>query len=344
MPAIVGSLGYNGHLVTPDNLLQWCAGDTASISGTDVLSVSDRSGNGRHMGLISGGIATAPQITYTAFGSTPVIRMTTSTRALSYVGSMTPKHIFILAAYSAATFSNTSSLMSGVGSGSLPILAGGDGTDKFLNLSYSGTGYTYRKFNVSLSESNQKMGMSYGYALIELQFPVGIGLDGIVVGQDRTTTSRRWSGDVGEWMLYSETLNEQQRMRMYEYFARKYQMWEEKTEGGLKYFPFRANWGGEIVDKKKVLMDYAEDNTPNYRTKQGLKKRLNLDFVSRQPDEKQSARAFFNQHHPGTSFVYRDRTKYPLEEIICRFPPDADITEVPGNPIGTSYKLSMDEV
>lgn len=337
---ILPPLGLSGHLVPKIGLLQWCSADSATVSGSNVTGMVDRSGHRRDVSAPD----SYPQIANGVLNSLPVVRFTATTKPLSYseTGTVNAQHFFIVVALRDATFANVSGILTPP-SGSTTILSGqGAGSALFYNLSFGGS-FEYRKRNRQFPESAMAAPVSGAFAVVEVKLPSAFSFNGFQVGQDRSDTTRRGNIDVAEWMVYADALGDLDREKIYRYFARKYLLWEEKSSG-LYYFPFTPNFGGKYKEKKEVMIDYAEDYTPNYRTKRPKKRFMDLTFQSRQPDEVNAASAFVDQHFPGGSFVFRDRTEYPAREVTCRFSPETEIERVPSNHISNSYELKLDEV
>jgi hypothetical protein len=331
------------YLVTRENLAQWCAADeSAVLSGSNVTSMTDLSGNGRTM------VASVTYPTYSSsvaeINNMPAVSFSGSSKPFVYSGPVSAKHFFILASHTGATFSASyEGLIGGLAASLDPAILLGNASDtKFFNATLTGTVFYNRGTSYALS--GQIAPMSGNWALIELHFSGNAAaLSGLQVGQDRDFTARLWNGKVAEWMVYQRYLSDSDRARIYKYFANKYQHWE-KTAGGLYYFPYTSDWGAQDPQRKVVLYDEAEDGSPVYRTKKTTKHYSELDFTSRIQDEMKAARAFYDAHHPGTQFMYRNKTVTPAEELTYRFAPDASLDAALIGPNRFNYKLKLNEV
>jgi hypothetical protein len=257
-------------------------------------------------------------------------------------GNHTAYHFFVVGSHHDAAFAAYQGLMSGRTTGDV-LISNNTGVNFF---DYTGTYGTigYRKANVSYANATQSAPMNDVNSVIEVIMPGGLLMDGLKIGQQRTLSGRLWEGKYLESIVYNRVLSDSERMRMYQYFAKMYHIWEKSTSAGPNIFPFTNNWNSPEVRKKRVLADEAEDGSMTYRTKRGKKRYLDLEFTRRTADELQASEQFYDEHHPGIEFVYRDRTVYPHEDLTVRFPPEAELEDVPGSPTGFSYKLKMNEV
>lgn len=199
----------------------------------NVLSVTDYSGNGR--GLAPGIGASYPDYVLDGLNGHPVIQFAAE-NSLLFAGSVTPKHVFIVAQYDlAANFGGTfRGLIGGDTSGDILTGDNGASSTKFTNFANGGD-YSYIKSHVAAAgESAQEAPFSYP-ELLEVSFSSGFTLDGIKLGQQKANSGRRWYGPVGDTKLYSvaKTGNDLRALRLF--YDLKYLLW--LTAGTTLEFP-----------------------------------------------------------------------------------------------------------
>ncbi|MEO8650515.1 MAG: hypothetical protein ABI539_15235 [Acidobacteriota bacterium] len=229
--------------------------------------------------------------------------------------SVTPKHIFILAAANEATFATYRGLLSGVTTGD--ILVGDSGTNKFYNL-YGGSSMVYKKSGVQHDLNAMLAPMSGNFELIEVSWVDGFPSNGIQVGQQKGDTSRKFKGWWIDQQLYSTVQGELPVERIYRYYAMRYQVWQKSTSG-LYVFPFAANRTRSEERDREHYLSEPYDGDPKALVRGGFEGRYSLPFMLREQEEFIAAKAFFDQHYPLGKFVFRDYRYYPYKEITGRF-------------------------
>lgn len=330
------------YLIPENGLKQWIAADETPPTDGKAVSCPDLSPEGNTAAATP---ATAPAYVEDVLNGLPVFRFngsTTTPLVNESIAPLTVRHIFIVAKYSAATFAGVSGLISSTGAADSTFLVGQAAASiYFYDLAY-GSNQAYYKKGVAYGAAAMKAPMNE-FAVLEVSYPtLGIPLTyGLQVGRDRANTARIWNGDVAEWMVWDRELTELERVRVYQYFAKKYHLWEKMSDAGLNIFPFSSDWNPEILDKKLVLFDEAEDGTENYRTKRAREFTLELNFTKRTPDEPVAAAEFMDEHFPGTRFVFRDKTHYPPRLIEGSFGADSEVKAVPSTHISNAYKISV---
>lgn len=280
------------------------------VSGHEVIG--DYSGNGR---IISTAITNPPVLQANVLNGQPGWYFNGSRDPLSWSGSLTWKHIFILASAEDAAFSTNRGLLSGVTTGN--ALVSNASGDIFFNLGI-GSAYQYRKSGVAFAEANQKAPMSGDAQVLELVHTTGMAMDGIRLGQHFSLAGRLWKGWFFDHLMYSGVKNDLARFNIYRYFAMRYWVWE-RTAAGLFVFPFAANKnrGTELGQETYFSEPYAGD--PKALTRGTFEGSYELPFLLREQEEYLAAEAFYKQHWPLDEFVYRDYRFYPYRDVICRF-------------------------
>lgn len=329
------------HLVSKNGLHLWYNADESPvIDGTDILSLTDLSGNGRTGACL----VNYPQYvsSVAAANNMPAIGFDSATSSpVTNSSSVVLNTMFVVASASGSTFgSQYRGLLGGPGAGDPLGLVGTLSSNLFFD---AGNGQVYRKANTVYANNNMVGPMSGLPKVIEMQYTAGIGFAlGIQIGKDRNFATRLWDHNVFEIMIYTRILNDYERARIYQYFARKYHLWE--TSGGYDVFPAVCDWNSQATYRKKALFDEAEDGTALSRVKVASKTFFDLNFNGRLPDELSAVKSFYDLKYPGTRFIYRDKTLYPSVDVNVRFDVDADVAHSPANHTGFSYKTKLREV
>ncbi|HQU82575.1 MAG TPA: hypothetical protein PKY59_05610 [Pyrinomonadaceae bacterium] len=296
--------------VPNNNLQAWFAANKYISDGSG-LTLPDLSMNSRHIAAS----ASLPVIQNNKLNGLPALYWDGTKNPLTYTGNLSMRHLFIVCAYDGATFANYHGIISGAAE---PILEGHSGQTKFYDNTYSlyGDFKFFRSF-VSFPENNQQAKMSGGFAIYEIQYPVGLNLTGINIGQDRNISIGKWKGWFCEAMIYSEVLNEFLREQIYYYLALKYRVWRE-TSDGLKIFPFFSNKTTSMERNKTAYLSEAYNGNLKALVRGNYKRSYELPFALRPQAEFEAAEEFHAQHYPLQSFIFRDGRSYPAKNLIVR--------------------------
>lgn len=279
---------------------------------------NDYSGNGRHLVQAS----TPPVLTSDVINGQPGWLFDGSANPLQATTSFTPKHIFILASATDATFDGYRTLLGG---NSGDILTGDVGFARFYDFGY-GSNFVYRKNDVLFANASLTAPVSGAFALMEVQSPSGYALAQINVGWDvLATAGRKWKGYFIEDLMYSRVLSDAERHDVYEYIAMKYLLWKQNSSG-LNIFPFQPNWGQPLSESKRVLSSSAVSGAYKARSKSTQKKGIQPSFESRIAEEYDTAVAFNDEHYPGSTFIWKDDGFSPARETEMRFLSDVQMT------------------
>lgn len=324
-----------GDYIPKADLLAWHSADTTTTPNL----VPDLSGNARDMeselptptlGLVSG---------YQAVNFDGV-----NDNALVFSGSLTPKHVFVIAAYADAGFPSgdlgNGGLLTGATTGS--ILVGSVSSTKFYDHNYDASGeFGYRRRDVAFAETDMQGSFNNEISIFELTRPDGWGLDAIQVGFDRSFPDRRWKGPWYEHILYGAIKNDAERQRIYEYAAMKYLLWK-KVASGLNVWPFQPNWGRSLDNDKLVLSSRSVSGSTTARSKSIAKKGFESQFEDREPEEYDTAVEFWDEHYPGSSFIYRDDAFVPSRDTEVLF--SSPLSQRQGNHRQINYSIQAVEV
>lgn len=327
------------YLVPTSGLLAWHKYE-AGVSGHHIIY--DYSGNSR---TIQCSIGNEPVLTTNVINGRPAWYFNGSRDPLVYTGALTPKHIFVLAAYADATFpvsggaGEYAGLLSGKDTANNAILIGDPTTTKFYDAGYGST-HEYRKRDVLLTNANMQAGMSNSFAIYEVRYPTGWALDGIQVGKDRTFANRKWKGYFVEQMMFDRILSDAEIFDVYEYFAIMFQVWKQDA-AGLNVFPFNPNWARPLTTGKRVLSSVSVSGAFKGRSKGTRKIGIEPTFETRTPEEYDTAVDFWDDHHPGTSFIYRDGAFSPPRDTEMRFTSDMPQTATDTRDITYSFQAEQ---
>jgi hypothetical protein len=284
----------------------------AGHSGDSVIN--DYSGNDRHVNAT--GLNPPVLTSDLVYGQPGWYFNGSTTDPLYYTGSVTWKHLFILASAEGTTFNQNRGLVSGPTSGD--ALTSNNSGDTFFNFGF-GSDYQYRKSGVAFAESNQKAPMSATHQILELRRTAGVTMDGIQIGKQRNLAGRIWKGWFFEDLMYSVEKTDLEVFNVYRYFAMRYQVWQIDATTGLYVFPFAADRTLDSETDKENYLSEPYDGDAKALTRGSFKGRYSLPFSTREQEEFDAARAFHAQHYPLGEFVYRDYAFYPYKEVRVRF-------------------------
>ena len=190
----------------------------------------DYSGNGRDLGAASNTpVLTADVINeqYGWYFNGSRLPLTTGV-----ISTLTPKHVFILAGHTGASFAINQGVISGVGASGGDILVSETSGTQYTDLGL-GTDFIYRKAETLYANASLEAPMSGQIALIDIRLAAGVALDGIQIGQQRDydgvahggATARRLTGYFVEDILYSAVQSDTNIRRVKLYFDLKFHLW-----------------------------------------------------------------------------------------------------------------------
>lgn len=274
---------------------------------------SDLSGNGRDLDAVG---ADPPALQMAVINGQPAWYFNGTDDALLWSGSITTKHLFVLAAFEDASFSDFQGLYSNADQNSGDILVSNPTGTNMFDFSSIIT-YTYRKNDVSFANNAQAAPMGGQFGLIEVSSATGWAANGIQIG-DQQSLGRKFKGWFVESIPYSRVLADFERIAVYEYFAMKFNLWRQ-VASGLDVWPFQANWAYPFPTDKAVLASRSISGAFKAREKRPAKDAWELSFATRSPEEVDAAKAFWNAKYPGTSFIYRDDAYSPARDTEVLF-------------------------
>lgn len=174
----------------PADAAFWFSLDENHESGDDAVSVRDEQGV-----FDLSGASTYPKWRELTTGEKYLLFDGTNSplKSGADVGDFMLKHIFIVAAYANAAFSDYSGLITRFAASVGMLVSNNSGT-KFVDFSLPAL--EYRKSGVSYAASNMQAPMSGQPELIELYYPTGFAVDNIQIGKDRDLSGRLWNGRV----------------------------------------------------------------------------------------------------------------------------------------------------
>lgn len=278
--------------------------------------ISDYSGHDRH---VVGEASNAPELQADRLNHQPAWYFDGTKDPLSFTGAVTVRHLFVLASFEKATFTQYEGLYGWVGdSGGPEVLVSNSSGDRVFDFSPSLPEMSYRRADIGFPIGNAKAPVNGQHALIELVIPGGASMDGIQIGQQGTLVDRRFNGWFFEAIAYSNIKGEFDRQMILEYFAMRYHVWPRSPFGHYR-FPFIADrTRGLSVDRETYLSEPYEGE-PKALIRGEFTDAYELPFALRRREEYRAAEAFHNQHSPLVPFVFRDERFIPGRERICRF-------------------------
>lgn len=223
-------------LVPTTGMQAWHAYE-AGASGDHVIY--DYSGNARH---ISCALGNTPVLTTSVINGLPGWYFNGSRTPLAYTGALTPKHVFILAGHTGASFAINQGVISGVGAAGGDILVSETSGTQYTDLALGGD-FIYRKSETLYANASLEAPMGGDIELMDIRLAAGVILDGIQIGQQRDydgvahggATARRLTGYFVEDILYSAVLSATDIRRVKLYFDLKFHLW--RTAGTTLEFP-----------------------------------------------------------------------------------------------------------
>lgn len=319
------------YLISRDDLLAWHKYDAASSANGNI---NDASGNGRHIVQAS----TPPILTADAWKGRHGWVFDGAANPLQWSGSISPKHVFVIAAYEEDTFDTNRGLLSGLTSGDW-LTTVNDGATFFT----FGAAYDYWKNDRSYDDDEWAAPTGLVPAVIEVTHPTGISMDGIQVGQQKADTARKFKGIFYEQFLYEAIQPEVFRMMLFEYAAAKFKLWREDAEGRYVW-PFDPDWSRQMTADKIVLNSTTVSGTIKSRAKSFAKIGVEAAFSNRSAAEYDAAYTFWDDHYPGTPFAYHDRGFDPPREMVLRFTSGLGMQQQNYNDINYTWRTLSDNI
>ena len=296
-------------IVPTTNLLKWGALDNAN----DGSEVGDYSGNDRKM-LVDSSYPTLQ--TLSAINNKKALYFDDSKQPLVFSGTFTAKHIFIVAAIDETVFGNYKGLLTTL---TKDLLVGQSGTSK-INPPANAIG-TYKKSFVEFSSEDYQAPMQGKFAIIELVYPAGIELDGIVIGQNKSDGALKLKGWYVEDLMYGEIQDDFSVRDIYEYFAIKFHLWRKKLYSSteLNVFPLAPDRDWDLSEADLAEVSEAEgqrgrDKVVRYLNDDEIKA-WNLQFETRHSLETNTIRAFLKEHRLHLPYWYLD-PELEIESIV----------------------------
>lgn len=274
----------------------------AGVSADGTLN--DYSGNNRHLTAATN----KPVLTANVFKGHAGWYFNGSHDPMAWSGSVTMTHVFILASFEESAFTQFRGLLTGLSANWL--LTSKNAGDEMLHHA-AATPQTYYKDGVLFASAGMKAPMSGSFAIIEaVAHPSFTSFNGIQIGRNGNDATYLHRGHVVGSLIYSVEQAGEDRRSVYEYFASRYFAWQ-KNSSGLDVWPFQPEWGYGLISDKIVLSSRTVSNARKARSKSAATDGLTLVFEERTDEEYIAARKFWDEHYPGTQFIYRDDALSP---------------------------------
>lgn len=316
-----------------DRLEIWAMAD-----GTDSASnLYDVSGNARNFS-----VGSTPPILQTNLNGLQTIYFDGTKNPLSWTGTaFNLKHCFLVVAVEGNTFDAARGLLTGITTN--PFLVGVNATDKF-NDNGLGTNFSYKKADVAFANNNLKAPVASKFKIIEFVCPDGIDIANLQIGKDRNNAGTNLKGWVAEIICYSRRRGWHVRQQIYKYFANKYYLWRELSDGKL-IFPFHNNHASPNKPIAPGLIRSKMVSSGRFKESRSgsILRSFDFGFEPRRQFEIDAISKFEEEVLGKQSFALENNSFYPPRRINVRMLGEG----IEINPIGVNlfgYKFSAQQV
>lgn len=307
-------------IVPRGGLLAWHSADGIAglADGQSITTVPDLSGNGRTLAVAGN----QPVYRTNIINGYPAAYFNGGRDPLVYSGALTPKHIFVVAAYEDAAFpsgeAGYAGLLGSASSGESPLV-GQPSSTRFFDFDFeTGGGYAYRRRDVAFPENDLQAAFGNQIAIFEISRASGFAMDGIQVGRHVGNASRLWKGYWCEQLLYDRVLAEGERFTIYTYLAMKYRIWPQ-IASGLDVFPFAAQKSSTMEREQENYLSDPYSGPKKALVRGGYAETYGVQYSIRLQEEIKAAKAFHAEKGKTTRFVFRDYRFYPPEDRTVTF-------------------------
>lgn len=325
------------HLIPSSGRITWNEADfiVGVADGGNVSSVPGKTAADKT--LTCGSVY--PLLQTDIINGLPVVDFDGTKNPLVYSGSITPKHIIMLAAHQDAAFPSGDNgyggLLTGVTAGNTDnniLVGGGPTATKFFDFTI---GLTYKRRDVSFAESNMQAAFNNAISIFEVSFASGFGMDGIQIGKQRAVSpARLWKGYWAALFMWNRVLTTNETADVYEYIACRYRIWRQ-ISSGLNVWPFSPNWSLPGSYGPRELSSSAVSGATKTRTKSSGKNAFEMRFETRNSDEFEAAKAFRDAN---TSFIFRDYGYATPRDLTMRFTSAIDLQRNDYNDVDYSFQ------
>lgn len=311
-----------------DLLIYAVANELSGSGGANVPSLTDLSGNGRHLTASS----SYPVITASAVNGKKAVTWDGSKNPLKYTGELTISAGWLVVKCIGTFASGTRGILTGLTAN--PILVGAGSNGYFVDYKYPR--YEYRVSdrifspaetftNGQYSESLTAIAPIDIYAIVFFRFFTPITVDGVQLGQNLTNTGTKANFSLALMALYGPQrfFSEDQIRLQTQLFAYEYQL------GIYDVFPFYHSKLDTTSRGKDILADDGDE--PITRIKRPDRSEFDLTFGARSQQEMKTAKAFHAVFCPSKRFFIRTYDTIPPQNTACRFPPDSTFDWSGGN-------------
>lgn len=290
-------------LPTGDGCELYCEPQIMGLTDTDdVSSLTDYSGKNRHL------TESDPVPTYHAnvVNNKGVIRLDASRNALKNAAVFTIRCGWIVAKFTGATFPTFNGLLSGITT--QDILTGNSGGATFFDF---GNKYLEFRSNDRIYPASAAPAPMNGFRTLFFRFWNPIITDGIQLGQHRTFTDRRWTGDIGLIGLFSRDFHEEEIRNYSKAIADNFAL---PLADVYPYLPDRDG-----VPQRPAQSVNFYDPPEGDRISEVLddpKEIFNLKFSGADQTEVKEMRKFWKDHYaPALPCIYRNYKVTPPEDV-----------------------------
>lgn len=198
----------------------------------------------------------------------------------------------------------------------LPILVGNSGTPNFNDNLQDALLFEFRSNDRIYSRDPASGALTLPapinlYQIIFFRYWIPVSVNGIQVGQDRVTTTRKAKMTLALLALYSTDFDEQELRAAQKTLADNFGL----TLADV--FPYQADDDSAFRDVEAGNLDFPASGGQIAETLgAGAKIDADLKFTARTPAEVKAARAFLRRHYLRLPFIYRSYSLIPPEDAL----------------------------
>lgn len=270
-------------------------------NGTSATSLTDYTDYARHLTAASG----YPTFQTAVQNSKAVVRFSGSDNPLKNAAAFTVACGWMVVKHTGAAFGDFEGVLSGLGNVGI-LVGGGAGATTFFN--FLDDYYEYRLNDRIYPKENAPAPMG-GFKLIFFRFWQPITVDGVQIGQDRTFTTRKFTGDIALLALSSRSFCEKeiraQSQRIADYFALTL----------ADVIPYQGMKSDEVISGRAANVYDPPEGNRIVEVIGNYNQSFNLTFGNRGNKEFKAMREYHKAHYPIPETAYRDYNVLPPEDV-----------------------------
>lgn len=270
-------------------------------NGTNAGSLTDYTDYARHLTAASG----YPTFQTGVQNSKAIVRFSGSNNPLKNAATFSVACGWMVVKHTGVTFGDFEGVLSGLGN--VGILVGG-GASATTFFDFLDDYYEYRLNDRIYPKENAPAPMG-DFKLIFFRFWRPITIDGVQIGQDRTFTTRKFTGDIGLLALSSRNFCEKeiraQSQRIADYFALTL----------ADVIPYQGMKSDEVISGRVANVYDPPEGNRIVEVIGNYNQSFNLTFGNRSNKEFKAMREYHKGHYPIPETAYRDYNVLPPEDV-----------------------------